>query len=113
MTVDITDLIYAKRMIMGRGTFSLAAFWLSPFQKVVYTTAQYRGTLGPNMECFPTAAYWHIMTDKWSASAEQLHEMRAQGCKRWALERKYCGQMFSLGLVRIISRHCGLFVVPN
>jgi hypothetical protein len=87
MTVDITDLIYAKRMIMGRGTFSLAALWLSPFQKVVYTTAQYRGPLGQHMECFPTAAYWHTMTDNWSASAKQLHQMRAQGCKRWALER--------------------------
>jgi hypothetical protein len=86
MKVDITDLIDAKRMILGRGTFSLAALWLSPFEKVFFTTAQYRGHLGEHMECFPIAAYWHTMTDNWSASAEQLDQMRAQGCKRRALE---------------------------
>jgi hypothetical protein len=50
------------------------------------------------------------MTDNWSASAKQLHQMRAQGCKRWALERWHCGQVVSRGLARISSRHRALLV---
>jgi hypothetical protein len=86
LITDITDLIYAKRMIIARGTFSLAAVWLSPFQKVFYATAQYRGPLGEHMECCPTAVYWHTMMDNWTASIEQLAQMVSEGCKRWVLQ---------------------------
>jgi hypothetical protein len=87
MMTDITDLIYAKRMIMARGTFSLAALWLSPFQKVFYATEQYRGHLGEHMECFPTASYWHTMMANWTASDEQLIHMASEGCTQWAIKR--------------------------
>jgi hypothetical protein len=85
VVVDIAHLIYAKRMIMARGTFSLAALYLSPSQKVFYATTQYRGPLGEHMECFPTTIYWHIMNDNWTASLVQLKHMVAEGCKSWAL----------------------------
>jgi hypothetical protein len=85
--IDIAHLIYAKRMIMARGTFSLAALFLSPFQKVFYATAQYRGPLGEHMECFPTSVYWHTMNDNWTASIVQLTQMVSEGCRRWTLQQ--------------------------
>jgi hypothetical protein len=87
VVVDIAHLIYAKAMIMARGTFSLAALYLSPFQKVFYTTTQYRGPLGEHMECFPTSVYWHTMNDNWTASIVQLEQMMSEGCKWWALRQ--------------------------
>jgi hypothetical protein len=87
MVVDTTDLIYAKRMIMGRSSFSLAALWLSPWQKAFYTIAQSRGRLGEHIECLPMVVLWHTMTNNWTASSEQLKRMVAYRCNRWPFEK--------------------------
>jgi hypothetical protein len=80
---DVAAMVQAKRAILARGSFGLAALYLSPVPKVYYAFAIGWEGLGKHMCCEPTDEYQEKVMKQWAMTAEQIRLMMTAKCRVW------------------------------
>jgi hypothetical protein len=82
--VDLAELIYAKKMILARGTFGKAVLFLSPIRKVVfYSMTLSKSGFGRHFDCVPSKMYADRVLDKWGNLPSQIEMMKFEKCMKW------------------------------
>jgi hypothetical protein len=82
---DLAAVLWAKSVVLARGTFGLAVLYLSQRKKTVYTFATAWEGLGRHMDCQPTEEYAAKVLGNWARTHEQLRLMVNGKCKKWTL----------------------------
>jgi hypothetical protein len=83
LKIDLSTLLYAKRVVWSRGTFSWAIIRLSSSREVTYTYHHGQSSDPLIYDCLGYPNYTAILSD-WTASPEQLRLMTSQpGCITW------------------------------
>jgi hypothetical protein len=81
---DLADLIYAGKMILGRGTFGKAILFLSPLRKTVfYSIAIPKLGFGRHFDCITTRDYTERVLHNWENQPWQLSMMQEGKCRKW------------------------------
>jgi hypothetical protein len=84
---DLGAMLWATKLVLGRGTLGLAVLYLSQISKSYYTFGSSGLTMpyGHHIDCEPTREYTEaILSMKWINSDPQREMMRtSKACKRW------------------------------
>jgi hypothetical protein len=81
---DIAELIYARKMILARGTFGRAILFLSPVRKAIfYSMSLSDPGFGSHFSCLPGQAYKERVLDRWKNLPWQVQMMIEEQYVKW------------------------------
>jgi hypothetical protein len=84
LRTDIAELVYARKMVLARGTFGLAILFLSPVRKAIfYSMSLSNPGFGSHFDCIPSEAYKERVLDRWRNLPWQVKMMMDEQYVKW------------------------------
>jgi hypothetical protein len=82
--VVLAELIYARKMILARGTLGKAVLFLSPIRKVMfYSMTLSKSGFGRHFDCIPSKTDADRVLDRWRNFPAQIEMMKFEKCTKW------------------------------